>query len=133
MDEGAVPKSEDVYRDLIAPTTYRSWATAPGFSKMKPGTGPHGARIQVFVNETGKKALDGPSIRRWPVGTVIVKDGFVKSGRQIITAYMRKTRDGWYYAEWNVSGKLIADGLEEKGCAACHRRGEDYVRSFDLP
>lgn len=133
VDEGAVPTSKDVYGDLIAPKSYRSWAKAPGFSKKKPGTGPHGAAIQVFVNETGKKAVDGPSIRRWPVGTVIVKDGFVKSGRQLITAYMRKTRDGWYYAEWNASGKLMGSGLEKADCADCHERGDDYVRSFDLP
>ena len=85
------------------------------------------------MNEQVARTLAGPSVSEWPVGSKIVKDGFDKSGRQVVTAYMHKTSEGWFFAEWRENGDLIRSGLKVPACAACHARGTDSTRSFKLP
>ncbi|MBI5231422.1 MAG: hypothetical protein HY876_04560 [Coriobacteriales bacterium] len=131
--DAAVPSAGSLYRRTIAKRRYRSWSKAPGFSRRQPGTGPHGPRVIVYVNDVVDRTLDRSSARRWAVGSKIAKDGFDDSGRLIKVAYMHKTRRGWYFAEWDGEGNVIAAGLRDPLCADCHARGDDSVRSFGLP
>ena len=44
--DAAVPSADEAYQRTIAARPYRSWAKAPGFDTLRPGTGPHGAQIR---------------------------------------------------------------------------------------
>lgn len=120
--------------NLIRTERYRTWRHAPGVAGVRPGTGPHNARIRIWVNDIGLEALRAdPRPGRFPVGTTIVKEGATASMRLTVIAAMRKQSDGkWLFAEWRPNGTLIAGGVMTPGCADCHSQGQDYVRAIRL-
>lgn len=110
---------------------YRSWARAPGYAARRASNAPHSDAVDIYVNAAVEFALQSNGETEWPVGSVVVKDGFSGSEHEI-TAVMEKRQDGWYWAEYDDDGDPDYSGKPDI-CIDCHRSGSDYVRAFALP
>lgn len=114
----------------IRDESYRDWERAPGYPIRRRAESPHADEVDIYVNPTVSLALDGGPLEAWPLGSLIVKDGFEGSKLELI-AVMEKREDGWFWAEYfdddsKFSGK---PGV----CIDCHDKGDDFVLAFELP
>lgn len=116
---------------------FRSWDRAPGFPTRKPSFTAHASAVEIFVNGDLTNALSAPrqaALTEWPVGSVIVKEGFRGDSRKLV-AVMEKRADGWFWAEYDDGGDAIYSGRPSV-CVDCHdnRKGySDWVYAFELP
>ncbi len=126
-------------RDQLQADDYRNtYARAPGWEmERQPAEGgPHGAFVDIYVNDVVQDALDAAQpLDTWPEGSIIVKDGW--DSRQGDTleylAFMERREDAWFWGEYRGNGRLVAAGLDDSRCADCHAAGQDGVRAFALP
>lgn len=111
---------------------YRARTRAPGHEQRTASSAPHGDSVDVFVNALIATTLtSGQHPTAWPVGSIIVKDGFA-GGVQTLVAAIEKRSDGWFWAEYHPDGSVLASG-HPSGCIGCHSSGSDFVRAFHLP
>ena len=116
---------------------FRSWDRAPGFPTRKPSFTAHASAVEIFVNADLSSALATPrttSLAEWPVGSVIVKEGFSGDSRKLV-AVMEKRAEGWFWAEYDDGGDSKYSGRPSV-CTDCHdnRKGySDWVYAFELP
>ena len=81
-----------LYAKVTEGDGFRAWRRAPGFPERKPSFTAHSSEVEIFVNEPVATALDGPSpVIEWPVGSIVVKEGFRGGDRQIV-AMMEKRK-----------------------------------------
>jgi len=110
---------------------YRAWERAPGWETRKGSTHADGA--DVYVNDVVKAALDaGPPLAAWPIGSLIVKDGWDGNEFDIVAAMEKRADNEWYWAEWYGDGTAFFSGKPPK-CIGCHSSGADFVRAFGFP
>ena len=108
---------------------YRSWDHAPGYEEKRSSNAPHGDKVIIYINDVVAEALTAsPAIDEWPIGSLIVKDGFDGSDLDLV-AVMEKRESGWYWAEYDGSGDASFSG-SPKVCTDCHKSGADFVRAF---
>ncbi len=128
--------------EQVEAADYRSWARAPGFEELVESAAPHGNFTEVFINEVLVEALaaDPGSLDEWPVGSILVKDGWDDEAatERTILAIMEKRELGWYfeeYTEFGADAEPAFAGLDpEPGiCTGCHSAGADMVWAFGLP
>jgi hypothetical protein len=128
-------QDDDGARALLArirAERYTSWDRAPGYEERRASNAPHSDAVDIYVNDRVAEVLAfGTPTQRWPVGSIIAKDGFDGSELEII-AVMEKRTDGWYWAEYDSQGNPDYSGKPEI-CTDCHASGSDYVRAFRLP
>jgi hypothetical protein len=130
-DEGETERTKQVWAELQT-GGYRTWDRAPGFDTRKPSNAAHGNAVDIFVNDTVKDALAGGPIAAWPVGSVIVKDGYEGSALKFM-AYMEKDANNtWWWVEYRANGDVVLSGKPD-GCTSCHSSGDDFVRAFSFP
>ncbi|MBI4956701.1 MAG: hypothetical protein HY908_32080 [Myxococcales bacterium] len=129
--EDGDPEGAAALWERIHAEGYRTWERAPGYPTLQPSTAPHGGEVEIFVNPVVAAALAGGPAAAWPEGSVIAKDGF-DGGSPSIVAAMEKRADGWFWAEWDGGGELLASG-HPNVCTRCHEDGADFVRAFPLP
>jgi len=114
---------------------FRAWRRAPGFPERKPSFTAHSKAVEIFVNDAIAKTLDGPApATEWPVGAIVVKEGFDGDERAIV-AMMEKRADGWFWVETDGDGEPLYSGKPDV-CIDCHdnrSKISDWVYSFDLP
>lgn len=119
--------------DEVQQMQYRSWTRAPGYATRMPSTSPHGDEVDIFVNETVASALGASTVlTSWPVGSIIVKDGYASSGELEVIALLSKEEEGWFWAEYDATGAPLYSGAPAV-CTGCHGSGDDFVRAFSLP
>jgi hypothetical protein len=128
-------EDEDGARQLLVRVrgeAYREWSRPPGWESRKPSNAPHGAEVDIYVNDTVADILAaGDSVGSLPEGSTIVKDGW--NGAQLeLIAIMDKRSDGWYWAEYDRNGEPTYSGRPAT-CTNCHASGRDFVRAFALP
>jgi hypothetical protein len=116
--------------DEIRAQDYPSWQRAPGYEVRRPAASPHSDQVDIFVNDVMAQALAGPALTAWPDGSIVVKDGYSGSKRELI-AVMQKEGGEWFWAEY-FGGEAKYSGSPEV-CTSCHRNGSDFVRAFPLP
>jgi len=75
-------------------------------------------RITVYANDTAWPAMLRTGARRFPVGSVIVKQ---KRGGDL--GVMRKRAEGWEYAYVSEDGAVSSDPEALSACASCHEHG----------
>jgi hypothetical protein len=118
--------------DEVRADDYRSWSRAPGYEVRRSSTAPHSDDVDIYVNPVVELALfEGSDLDEWPVGSIVVKDGFAGGDLELI-AVMEKREDGWYWAEYDNDGDPDYSGKPDV-CIDCHARGSDFVRAFPLP
>ncbi len=75
-------------------------------------------RITVYVNEPGWESFHQAGKRRFPVGSVLVKEKF-DGGIGI----MEKLPAGWRYGFVDANGGVAVDQAATGPCASCHEHG----------
>jgi len=111
---------------------YRTWTRAPGFPGRRDSDTLHSDQVEIYVNTVVADALAaGRPLTSWPVGSLIVKDGWDSDGLALVAAMERRST-GWYWAEWRPTGSAIYSGAPSI-CIDCHASGQDGVRAFPLP
>lgn len=111
---------------------YRNWQRAPGYESRVASRAAHGDAVDIFVNDVVVQALENNETSVWPVGSVIIKDGYEGDELNFI-AGMEKRDDGtWFWVEYNGDGDTLFSGDPEI-CTGCHSIGDDWVRGFFLP
>jgi hypothetical protein len=126
-----------LWEKINAGPGFRSWDRAPGYPTRKPSFTAHSSAVEIWVNGDITNALSTPratALTEWPVGSVIVKEGFSGDSRKIV-AVMEKRADGWFWAEYDDGGDSKYSG-RPSGCTDCHdnRKGySDWVYAFELP
>jgi len=127
-----------VYAKANEGAGYRSWRRAPDFPTRKVSFTAHSREVEIFVNEPMAKAIDGAvTNREWPVGSMIVKEGFSGGDRQLI-AIMEKRTSGWYWTELDGDAEPIWSATNGKPdiCIGCHEdlaKYSDWVFAIELP
>jgi hypothetical protein len=129
------PDGASALWERIHAENYRGFAHAPGYDTRQPSNTAHSDQVDIYVNATIADAIAaGQPISAWPVGALIVKDGFDDSGDQALVAAMDKRADGWFWVEWSdLSGETAKYSGQPELCIDCHSSGEDLVRAFTLP
>lgn len=126
------PEEARAVRAEILAADYRSWERAPGFETRQPSRASHGESVDIFINDVVAEALRSEeTLREWPIGSVIVKDGFDGSRLKFV-AVMQKRENGWFWAEYDGDGDTLFSGTPEI-CVGCHTVGDDYTRAVFLP
>jgi hypothetical protein len=115
----------------IHAANYRDWSRAPGYEQRRPSHTAHSDAVDIYVNTKVAEALATADITAWPVGSLIVKDGFDDGDLELVAA-MEKRESGWFWAEWDGDGDASYSGSPSL-CIDCHRSGSDFVRAFSLP
>lgn len=110
---------------------YRSWPRAPGWPERAPTSAPHSDEVDIYVNDVLHEATQTAGTTKWPVGSIVAKDGFRGATLEIV-AIMQKRSDGWFYAELSGGGEPKFSGRPAI-CRDCHESGDDYIRAFGLP
>ncbi|NUO50335.1 MAG: hypothetical protein HOV80_15885 [Polyangiaceae bacterium] len=119
--------------DQVQADNYRSWQRAPGYESRVVSDAPHSDAVEIFVNDVVAGALAAePGAIGWPVGSIVVKDGYTEDGELDLIAIMEKRDAGWYWAEYSEDGTALYSG-EPGICTDCHTSGSDFVRAFSLP
>ncbi len=125
----------DLWQRIQAAPGYRSWSRAPAVPERIPSFTAHADAIELFINKPMADTFTaGQPITEWPVGSIVVKDGF-KGDTLKIVAVMEKRPDGWFFAEYNGDGDTLFSG-RPKVCTGCHDNRKDYsdwVYSIELP
>jgi hypothetical protein len=119
---------------------FRTWSRAPGYPSRRPSFTAHANAVEIFVSKEIEATLTTPTpmaTREWPVGSIIVKEGFsgVTGDSRRLVAVMEKRADGWFWAEYNDDGKAHYSG-HPSVCLDCHdnrRAYSDWVYAFELP
>lgn len=124
------PEEAAALLERIRAEDYRAWERAPGYETRQPAASPHADEVDIYVNSIVADALAGEALDEWPVGALIVKDGWDGDDLELI-ALMEKQEDGWFWAEY-FDGDSKYSGRPEV-CLDCHDAGDDYVLAFSLP
>ena len=111
-----------------------SFERAPGYETRMASGAPHGDQVDIYISEVLAAALgSGEAMTEWPLGSLIVKDGFDSDGGFELVAAMEKREDGWFYVEYtDRSGDALFSG-QPSVCTDCHAAGDDFIRAFDFP
>ena len=126
-----------LWLDLIQADYRTNWMPAPGFESRVPSRAAHDDEVQIFVNPDVQNVLDtSTAIEEWPVGSIVVKDGYGGNDISLVAA-MEKTRRGtepdtWFWAEYTGDGDVLFSGTPTI-CTGCHQIGDDFIRGFFFP
>jgi hypothetical protein len=129
------PAGADSLWDRIHAENYRSFARAPGWETRKPTGAPHAKLVDIYINKVFADALAAKKkLAVWPVGALVVKDGFDADGDLAIVAVEEKRADGWFYVEYTdvVKGTAKYSG-QPSICLNCHTDSNDHINAFALP
>jgi hypothetical protein len=107
--------------------------------------GPHKDKfVSVYVNDTGKSAMMSEPVRKFPVGSIIVKEKFstAEGGSPELMTAMRKREAGynpesgdWEYLVINGEGTKVEARGKLDECMSCHAAvgKQDFVFRSYLP
>jgi hypothetical protein len=137
------PEGARVLWDKVnAGAGFASWQRAPGYGVRRASFTAHASAVEIFVSPEVTATLTPPAARTapvtaWPVGAIIVKEGFssVTHGSRKSVAVMERRQDGWFWAEYDDGGTSIYSGRPTV-CVDCHSHRQsysDWVYSFELP
>jgi hypothetical protein len=131
-------KDADELYERITVLNYKKFVRAPGFEKRTQSEAEmqhffkEPLTVDIYMNEIVEEALTKDSIEEWPVGSLLVKDGFLDDKLELISV-LEKREDGWFYAEWNGEATAKTAGYAVQVCIGCHASGDDMVRAFRFP
>ena len=124
--------AESLFRQ-VQDADYTSFARAPGWETPHTSgtTIHHGRFLDIYLNDViaGATGAGAP----WPVGSIIVKDGWDDAAGTVrtATAILRKDADGvWFGAEFDAAGAVVNAGKNAEECTSCHSSAPDYTLAF---
>jgi hypothetical protein len=128
------PEEAEALWERIHGENYRGFARAPGYEARRPSNTAHSDQVDIYVNDVLFDSLSQQGLAAWPLGSLIVKDGFTSDGELALVAVMDKRDSGWFWAEYTdvESGDAKYSGAPAI-CTDCHASGSDFVRAFGFP
>ncbi|MFQ5863096.1 MAG: cytochrome P460 family protein [Candidatus Brocadiales bacterium] len=115
-------------------TGYQFW---PGKTALYKGTVPHGALLNLYVNDKALRAVETKA-GVMPNGSILVKENY-KPDRTLaaitvmykVAGYNPEAND-WFWAKYSPKGEIMAGGMaagKVPMCIACHegRKANDYL------
>lgn len=112
-------------------TGYQFW---PGKTALYKGTVPHGALLNLYVNEKALRA-----VRRkagvMPNGSILVKENYMPDKTLAAVTVMYKVAGynpeagDWFWAKYSPQGEIMEGGMaagKVPMCIACHSGRKDY-------
>ena len=130
--EDQQPEEAIAFWDEIQAADYRSWTRAPGHEERLPSRAAHGDSVDVFINDVIVAALADETTSEWPVGSIIVKDGYDGDDLKFVAGMEKLPSGEWFWVEYNGEGDTLFSGAPTI-CTGCHEIGDDGVRGFFLP
>jgi hypothetical protein len=132
--EGDVAAAAELL-EQVQSQDYRSFQRAPGWEEARqPGTiGHHGAFLDVYVNEILASAIAKGKTAPWPVGSIVIKDGWSDADGKELYQISILRKDGekkWFGAEYPRGGKATEAGTNFAECRECHGKGADWILGF---
>ncbi len=86
------PAGAAVLWNRIHNENYRAWTRAPGFPGRRDSDTAHSDQVEIYVNAVVADALAaGRPLTSWPVGSLIVKDGWDSDGLALVAAMERRS------------------------------------------
>ena len=138
--EGSMPTaSGTALGDYLQKENYqKNWKMWPGTGAFSPGKSPHGALINIYVNDIVLQAVQGKK-GKLPDGSVVAKENYSADKKYLALTVMYKIKgynpgaDDWYWAKYAPDGKVEGEGKIE-GCINCHgkKRNNDYIWTAPL-
>jgi len=125
--------------DFLKKADYaKKWKMWPDSKPMHKGVDPHGALLNVYVNDAALKGITAKK-GKLPVESMVVIDNFKadKKLENIDVMYKIKgfnpTDGDWFWAQFSPDGKVIEEGKIDE-CIRCHaaQKTNDYVYSSKL-
>jgi hypothetical protein len=133
-DQMPAPSGTEFWKYISETKPYTEWAYFPGHTGKNPGTGPHGAFIQIFVNPIALDAIENGAATM-PEGAILVKENYGKDKTTLMaitTMYKSKGYDpshnDWFWGRYGADGTEMASG-KIASCSGCHaaKKDNDYV------
>ncbi len=133
--QNTVEIASQLWNKILTEDYRNTFARAPGFATRQPSNAPHSSFVDIFINDTVSQVLNSTqALQDWPIGSLIVKDGYNTQGILSLVALMEKRADGWFWAEFLDVNSTVADFSGAPIiCTSCHLTGDDFVRAFSLP
>jgi len=134
------PAGAQLLLDEIRQLDYQNtFAKAPGYETAQPSNTSHSDFSDIFVNDIVDDAIIAAEpLTEWPLGSLVIKDGYDDDNELNLIAVMEKREDGWYWAEY-LDPSADDGGAKFSGkpdvCISCHAVGsaDDYTRAITLP
>jgi hypothetical protein len=121
----------DFWTYISKTNPYKSWQHWPGFPGKYPGTSPHGAFLELYVNDIALKAAKAGE--DMPYGAILVKENYGKDKTTLMSITPMYKDQGydpgagdWYWAKYSPTGTVMAAGKVDS-CINCHREGKDFL------
>jgi len=146
-NEAAVKKAETWCQDNQNPDgtfKWQSWPNWPGTDGFYKGTHPHGMFLKTHINEIAANALAGKP-KEMPVGTVIVKENYMKAEPGGLAAITMMNNEGgdWFWAKISPKCEVWTKEVEKdgkkmsvklagapKGCIGCHATSTSGIKDI---
>lgn len=128
---GDMPKADGkaLWGYMTKQSPYQKWQHWPGLPGVYEGKPPHGAFLQVFVNDVALKAAKSGGVM--PDGAIIVKENIGKDGKTVMAITpMYKVKGynpsggDWFWAKYKANGAIDKEG-KVGGCINCHEAVKD--------
>ncbi len=133
--------ADDLFRRIQTANYRATFAKAPGYATKQPSNTAHAKFSDIFVNPTVDGAIKAKKpLKEWPLGSLVVKDGYDGDGAVQLIAVIEKRADGWFWAEYTKP--TSADGGAKYSgkpsiCINCHQAaadaGNDFTQAIALP
>lgn len=117
---------------------FTAWARPKGREERKPVVAPHGAFVDIYINEVVEDDLAmvlPEGLSRWSEGATIALAGYdaMEGGTLVQVALMQKRHGVWRWEQYDGDSEEPRFSGRPDVCVGCHSAGEDFVRSFKLP
>jgi hypothetical protein len=140
------PAGAEALWDRVSTSGYESWPHPPRHPGKQPSFTLHSGSVEIFLNPvvadayargtTRAAGSDAGSSSEFPVGSLVVKNGYSGNGSKLsIVAVMEKRTEGWYFAEYSADGTPLFSGRPAI-CLDCHEARKDYsdwLFTLELP
>lgn len=132
------PKGAAVWDFLKKADYAKNWKMWPDSKPMHKGVDPHGALLNVYVNDVALKGIAAKK-GKLPLESMVVIDNFKADKKLENIDVMYKVKgynpaDGdWFWAQYSPDGKVVEEGKIDE-CIRCHvaQKTNDYVYSSKL-
>ena len=129
----------EVWKYFTETSPYEDWDFWPDYEGFQPGKSPHGAILQVFVNELGIQNISDEMKGSMDNGVLIVKENYMPDTTLAALTVMYKVggfnpeNNDWFWAKYGPDGTVDKAGTLA-GCIGCHggKADNDYLFTGDL-
>lgn len=121
---------------------YRGYQFWPGKMALYKGTMPHGALLNLYVNDSALRAVKSKA-GVMPNGSIVVKENYMPDKTLAAVTVMYKVSgynpeaNDWFWAKYSPTGEIMEGGMaagKVTMCIECHgmKKANDYLMTGDI-